>query len=35
MGITLKNISSATVALSYPEIRFNRSLMPGRAIGLT
>ena len=35
MGITLKNISSATVALSYPEIRFNRSLAPGRTITLT
>ncbi len=35
MGITLKNISSATVALSYPEIRFNRSLAPGRTIALT
>jgi len=35
MGITLKNISSATVALSYPDIRFNRSLVPGRSIPLT
>ncbi len=35
MGITLKNISSATVALSYPEIHFNRSLLPGRVIPLS
>lgn len=30
--ITVKNISSATVVLSVPEISFNRSLAPGRVI---
>ena len=30
--ITVKNISSATVVLSVPEISFNRSLAPGRVV---
>lgn len=33
--ITVKNISSATAVLSVPEIKFNRSLTPGRAIPIT
>ena len=35
MSISVKNISSAKVNLSIPDIRFNRSLMPGRVITLT
>ncbi len=30
--ITLKNISSATVVVSLPDIRFNRTLAPGRVV---
>lgn len=33
--ITVKNISSATVVLSVPEISFNRSLAPGRVVPIT
>jgi hypothetical protein len=33
--ITIKNISSATVVISVPEINFNRSLVPGRSIPIT
>lgn len=33
--ITVKNISSATVVLSIPEISFNRSLTPGRTIPIS
>ena len=33
--ITLKNISSATVVISCPEAKINRSLVPGRVISLT
>jgi hypothetical protein len=33
--ITIKNISSATVVISVPEINFNRSLVPGRSIPVT
>jgi hypothetical protein len=35
MSISVKNISSAKVVLRIPDIRFNRSLMPGRVITLT
>lgn len=35
MSITIKNIGSATVALAFPDIRFNRSLAPGRTLPLT
>lgn len=30
--ITLKNVSSATVVVSLPDIRFNRTLAPGRIV---
>lgn len=30
--ITLKNVSSATVVVSLPDIRFNRTLAPGRVV---
>ena len=33
--ITIKNISSATVVISVPEISFNRTLVPGRSIPIT
>ena len=33
--ITLKNISSATVVVSLPDIRFTRTLVPGRIIPVT
>lgn len=33
--ITIKNISTATVQLSLPDIRFTRELLPGRAIPVT
>lgn len=33
--VIVKNISSATVCLSVPELRFSRSLIPGRTIMLT
>ena len=32
--ITIKNISNATVSLYVPEIKLNRSLMPGRSINI-
>ena len=34
-NITVKNISSATVVLTFPELRFNRSLAPGRVVPIT
>ena len=34
-NVTVKNISSATVVISVPEISFNRSLSPGRQIPIT
>lgn len=30
--ITVKNVSSATVVLTIPELRFHKTLVPGRAI---
>lgn len=33
--IMIKNISSATVVLAFPEMRFNRSLVPGRAVPIS
>lgn len=33
--ITVKNISSATVVLSAPDIRFSRSMAPGRVVPIT
>jgi len=30
--ITLKNVSSATVVVSLPDVRFNRTLAPGRIV---
>ena len=33
--ITLKNVSSATVVISLPDIRFNRTLKPGRVVAVT
>ena len=30
--ITLKNVSSATVVVSLPDVRFNRTLAPGRVV---
>ena len=33
--ITLKNVSSATVVITLPDIRFNRTLQPGRVIAVT
>lgn len=32
--ITIKNISNATVSLYVPEIKLNRSLIPGRSISI-
>lgn len=33
--ITIKNISTATAVLSVPEIKFHRTLIPGRVIPIT
>ena len=33
--ITIKNISTSRVAIYAPQIKFNRSLMPGRAIPIS
>lgn len=33
--ITIKNISSATVVLAMPELKFRRELIPGRSIKLS
>lgn len=33
-NITIKNISSATVVLSVPELKFRRELIPGRTINI-
>ena len=33
--ITIKNVSTSRVAIYAPQIKFNRSLMPGRAIPIT
>ena len=33
--ITIKNVSSASVIIAVPEIRFRRELMPGRTIPIT
>jgi len=33
--ITLKNVSSATVVVSLPDIRFNRTLKPGRIVNVS
>ena len=33
--ITLKNVSSATVVISLPDIRYNRTLKPGRVVAVT
>ena len=32
--ITLKNVSSATVVISLPDIRYNRTLKPGRVVAV-
>lgn len=33
--ITIKNISSAKIVLTLPDIRFHRELLPGRVIGVS
>lgn len=33
--ITIKNISSATVVISAPELKFRRELIPGRSINIS
>lgn len=35
MGITIKNISSATVVITEPNIRFRRELLPNRVIPIS
>ena len=35
MAIQLKNVSTCTVSLSAPNVRFSRELTPGRVIPLT